>query len=449
MPNRRRGTEPSAPSGPPPLLLLEEGSESDSEVLGGLPAGGGPSSLRFLSDSRHNRRVGLEVPMQRDAILLPLIHGVYRAALDRPLWHRFASQLEEAVGDATVTLAIRRPGTRLGWDYFGAGSRDLAIRIAEDLQGALELAARRVEGFRRGFVALSQAFPHIALESDPWFEHWLDPAGIPPIWPFCHAVSVDRGIVCWILVQPAEGFDEAELHAIGARLVPHLARALRVEREIGARNHQQRALGEVLDRLPTGVILIDPQQRVIQTNLSAQRMLALDDGIALRGERLRARPAASDEALRSALQGAIEAASRGDFQYTWRLSIPARSGRRPFLCAVTPLFAAVAGSAVHDAVAAVYLMNADAVSTASVRALRAVYGLTGAEAAVVRALAEGIGLEQIAERRGVTLQTVRGQLKQVFSKTRTSRQAELIRLVLTGVPPLPALTGARDHAEIA
>ena len=42
-------------------------------------------------------------------------------------------------------------------------------------------------------------------------------------------------------------------------------------------------------------------------------------------------------------------------------------------------------------------------------------------------------LEQVAAKRGVTMNTVRSQLKQVFSKTDTNRQGELVHLVLAGI----------------
>ena len=45
-------------------------------------------------------------------------------------------------------------------------------------------------------------------------------------------------------------------------------------------------------------------------------------------------------------------------------------------------------------------------------------------------------LENVAAERGVTMNTVRSQLKQVFSKTDTSRQGELVHLVLTGIASL-------------
>lgn len=385
-------------------------------------------------------------PTRRDALALDLIPHIYRAAMDPSHWHRFAAGLSEAVGGAAVTLAIRRPETRRGWDYFGAGSHDLAIRVAEDLQGALKLAARRVEGLRRGFVDLGEAFPGIALESDPWFGQWMDPLEVAPVWPLCHAVTVDGVILCWILVQPTPHFDREHACAVGARLVPHLERALRSHREIGARSHKQRALEEVLDRLPTGIVQIDADQRVMRTNVSAQRMLALDDGIALSGSRIRARRE-SDAEVQAAIASAIEAAARGDLDHVSRVSVPTRSGRRPFLLAVMPLLQGVAGSRIHDAVALAFLSNPDAISTASVQALEAVYGLTAAEAGIVQGLVQGLGLEEIAERRGVKLETTRSQLKQVFAKTRTTRQAELIRLVLAGVSPLSEPSSGPEREE--
>ena len=68
--------------------------------------------------------------------------------------------------------------------------------------------------------------------------------------------------------------------------------------------------------------------------------------------------------------------------------------------------------------------------------LEELYELTRAEADLVRLVSEGRSLEEVARTRGVTINTVRSQLKQVFSKTDTSRQGELVHLVLSGVASL-------------
>ncbi|MBK8212560.1 MAG: helix-turn-helix domain-containing protein [Myxococcales bacterium] len=62
--------------------------------------------------------------------------------------------------------------------------------------------------------------------------------------------------------------------------------------------------------------------------------------------------------------------------------------------------------------------------------LRALFGLSEAEAQLVGALVDGLTLKEIATRRGVAVTTVRSQLRSVFLKTETERQADLVALVL-------------------
>lgn len=59
----------------------------------------------------------------------------------------------------------------------------------------------------------------------------------------------------------------------------------------------------------------------------------------------------------------------------------------------------------------------------------ALFGLTASEAAVAAAVGAGQSLEDIAAARGVSVQTVRTQLKQIFAKTGTNRQSALAALI--------------------
>jgi DNA-binding CsgD family transcriptional regulator len=61
--------------------------------------------------------------------------------------------------------------------------------------------------------------------------------------------------------------------------------------------------------------------------------------------------------------------------------------------------------------------------------ISALFDLTAAEARVARAIADGLTPSQIAQRHGVSRETVRTQLKQVLLKTSTKRQAEISMLI--------------------
>lgn len=61
-----------------------------------------------------------------------------------------------------------------------------------------------------------------------------------------------------------------------------------------------------------------------------------------------------------------------------------------------------------------------------------VHGLTPTEAALAAALAEGETPASIAHERGCSEQTVRTHIKRILEKTETSRQVDLVRLLLSG-----------------
>ena len=66
---------------------------------------------------------------------------------------------------------------------------------------------------------------------------------------------------------------------------------------------------------------------------------------------------------------------------------------------------------------------------ATARQLMDLFGLSGAEARLARALCHGDSAEAYAREQGVCLATVRTQLSAVFKKTGTARQVALVRLI--------------------
>jgi len=84
-------------------------------------------------------------------------------------------------------------------------------------------------------------------------------------------------------------------------------------------------------------------------------------------------------------------------------------------------------------------------SAADLRALGAAFALTSAEIAILRLIGDGLSLAEIAAQRGVEVMTVRNQCKQLLAKTRSRRQSDLVRLVVSfcGRP------GARQEANPA
>jgi len=179
---------------------------------------------------------------------------------------------------------------------------------------------------------------------------------------------------------------------------------------------------------------------VLHANPAAEAMLRMRDGLASMQGRLCAMRPADDAMLRHALGGA--AGNGGS-----TLAIARPSGRAPFAVAVQPVAARRRGAAAPWSVAQasaalVYVVDPGREAAVPVtRTLRALYGLTAAEAATAEALAQGQGAKDAAEALGIAPSTLRWHLQRVFEKTGTARQAELALLV----ERLGAVHAATNH----
>jgi DNA-binding CsgD family transcriptional regulator len=147
-------------------------------------------------------------------------------------------------------------------------------------------------------------------------------------------------------------------------------------------------------------------------------LLREGDGLALSASRV----VASTMGATSELRRGIESAALGEAS---RVEVP-RAGRTPLRLVVEPYPQESAGSR-----AAVVFASDSASRSPRADALEARYGLTPTERRVAQRLAAGEDLEQIARELQISMNTVRGHLKQVFGKTRTHRQAELVCKLLS------------------
>jgi DNA-binding CsgD family transcriptional regulator len=113
------------------------------------------------------------------------------------------------------------------------------------------------------------------------------------------------------------------------------------------------------------------------------------------------------------------------------LCIHRNGDRRPLHVWAVPLLRASSGLLVpaSEADVMVIVIDPELSMAPPIDALKALYGLTDAEARLTKGLLHGERLEDYAARAGISMNTARTHLKSVFAKTDTDRQAELMRLL--------------------
>lgn len=363
---------------------------------------------------------------------LGLVDLIYAAALEPGRWQDFASALSGAYGGAPTGFALQVPGFPFSGVMYVVGFAESSYdRFMTHVLHGLPWESARVRNFVGRFGLASEVIGDAQLAETAFYRDCMEPQGLSH-GPMGHTIAVEAGrAVAGLVVFPPPGrraFDADDL-AYADALVPHLERAYRIHAE----RRQQQALAQAIDRFPTGLLLLDARGQVMRMNRGAELILEQNDGLALEDGALRAHQPAENARLRQVLAAVTECATVGRAGSGSVLAVSRRSGRRGFPLVVAPLRAPRDETTQADAVAVVYVSDLETGAVRRREALRELYALTEAESRLVELLCQGFSLEAAADARGVTMNTARSQLKQVFAKTSTSRQSELVRLVLAGV----------------
>jgi DNA-binding CsgD family transcriptional regulator/PAS domain-containing protein len=210
-------------------------------------------------------------------------------------------------------------------------------------------------------------------------------------------------------------------------LFPHLQRAVQFERRMGELEGQQRASLDALDRLTTGVILLDSRGTILTVNRAAQQILDQNDGLTSGRDGI-----GGSKSLGALIGSAALTARRSGLSEGGSVAVPRPSGKRPFSVLVMPASRdAFAPEAKRPSVI-VFVTDPEETPQTTPETLAGLYGLTAAESCLARRLMQGGSLVDSAEHLGVTHNTVRTHLQRIYDKTGTRHQGELIRLLITG-----------------
>lgn len=366
--------------------------------------------------------------------LLEIVSSFYDASRDWRLWPATLMRLGEALQAKTCALASH--------DYERGGGRlEQSINIepnfvasyASDF-GGLDPWLQREDRFRApGAVWLGhQIVSEREVVESEFHKNWLVPQDVHHM---LFGVLDRQGdaVVCIVLGRSEShgAFDE-ETVQLFRRLVPNLQRAFRSGQTFRKAQHVRNVALDVLDVLPIGVVLLSATGNVVAANQLAKKIIETDDvfsngtgglGIDWGWRRLR---------LRDLISRPEVAPGRNQPGEITSFTVPRATGSKPLSVLVSPLDDGGERRSIDEPAAIMFIGDPDRPTDIDQRRLTQLYGLSRAESRVIALLAKGYRLDQCAETLGVAYETVRKHLKQVFGKTGTDRQAELVRLLVTG-----------------
>lgn len=187
-----------------------------------------------------------------------------------------------------------------------------------------------------------------------------------------------------------------------------------------------RGLIAALNGSNVATLLVDADCRLVFANTAGERLISRNDGLRRAGQVLSGTRLA--DTIR--LQASIEHVAHGDDTAGDAAPVVAlsRANGRSLLAAIMP--ANRAATRLGDAAAVVHVFDPDQDLEALLTPVCRLYALSPVESRLASLLARGVAMVDAAKLMRVQEQTARSYLKQIFLKTDTNRQAELVCLML-------------------
>ncbi|MEZ5646784.1 MAG: hypothetical protein R3E99_16795 [Burkholderiaceae bacterium] len=225
-----------------------------------------------------------------------------------------------------------------------------------------------------------------------------------------------------------------------AMLIPHLARALRLQRELDTMACAKQVGFSTLDSMALGVLTVDENGHVMFSNDLGARILDRGDGLAVRDGILQGTIECGADLL-AHVRLAIRHQGLGRAESRQALRLPRSGSQGAYMLVVSPIRVALGRppwGAEEEPLAVIFVRDPDVAQETREELLQRFYGLTASEARLTDLLVSGRPLKKAAQMLGLTEASARQYTKQVFRKTGVQRQADLIRKVLalpTGLAP--------------
>ena len=223
---------------------------------------------------------------------------------------------------------------------------------------------------------------------------------------------------------------DAELRVL-EELQPHMRRAAQTYLRFGKMAADAGLFQSLLSNTGRGIIIVDSSGKVGFMNDMAEAICRRDDGFDDKKRKLTIHSRAAQDALARAIRcirNPSETAPCLEQEY----AITRRKGVLPYIAMISCVppsrekqFDMFRG--------AVIITIDDPTQTRQLapKLLSSLFGLSPVEAEVACAVAEGLTVRRISEKRGVSIATIRSQLQSILQKMQLRRQSDLIRLLAT------------------
>jgi DNA-binding CsgD family transcriptional regulator/PAS domain-containing protein len=376
----------------------------------------------------------------RDSQGIPqLVDEICTAALDPERWLRVLERLAQSFGCPAVYLAKDNFAMTEG-TFLSFGTDPVFAQHYTDYYAARNVLWPRIQKRPPDEIQTDRVLmPRSEFRRSEFFNDFLQPLDSEELL-ISVALTEEHAGTTFVLARPERfGSWQPKQMRMLAALRPHLRHALLANQYVGGLRIVNDFATEALYGLGYGIISVDAQARIVFANRTAEALLGVG-GLRVERRRLAARRPSDTAALRRLVACAAHEGSDG--------SIVIRREERPSLMIIIlPLKAEPSSFLPAPPGAVILIKDLERSAAPCLTAFTQYFGLTPAQAALAQEIARGRSVAVAATHLGVSYATARTHLLQIFQKTGTSRQAQLVRLMLEWNEARAAAESTSSHTR--
>ena len=364
-----------------------------------------------------------------------ILASLYDAMLDDTRWPATSALIDAACGLTGNGLMVGEgPPDDVRALFLGLYSRgqrreDLEREYLENYHAIDE----RVPRFRqlpvRRLVHITTLYTAEELKTSPTYNELLGRAGMQDGLNV-RLPGLDGSHIGWGLNDPvdSDGWGSSRITMVQG-LLPHIQQFVRVRQALVRAEARHTTVTALLDNRRIGVLELDRRGRIMAENDRARGILRHGDGLLERDGMLRARAPADQVRLERLVGDALPAS--GAVAVSGSMVLGRSSVVPPFVVHVKPVGAPQPDHGARHVAALVLIVEPGRQHRINPELVATALELTPAETQVAVWLAEGNSVGDMAEATGHTKAAIYWHLQRIYQKHSISRQADLVRLVLS------------------
>jgi DNA-binding CsgD family transcriptional regulator len=387
--------------------------------------------------------------MNEESDLIALIDLIHEALLDGNLWPAVLTKLADATGASQIGMSSRDLQTGNFTTLAPRTQPEAISAYAEYWRHHNPLWEATCPWPAGKIYTLDDLMPREEFSLTPVYNEWWAPTG-RGLAAIGANILVEDHFSALIYIANKPGVNvltgrQVSLFKAGLR---HIMWAARISRRLWDLELKHLAPPEQFESLPHGALLVDAAAHVICANAAGKAILEEGDGLTLRNGSLSAADGSDDlrDLLLAFAQSSSTLGSPG-----CALGVPRLPPRPHLHVTVTPLglpsrLSPIPWLGVGVPVALVALGAPEAGRRRQQSDLCQRYGFTIAEAALAAEILKGDGRAAAARRCKVSDATAKTHLANIFVKTGTHRQAELVRFLLEDAVSHPPAAATKPNS---